>query len=216
MLRSLLGLALCLAGIGVARATPDLSIYGNLPGFETAAMSPSGDRVALIGTIGPKRQLVVLGRDLKPIASAEIGADTKLRDLLWAGDQMVLLETSVTSSLGAGFTAAKAELFSMMVVPLGGGKPWTVFEGDRLVRGGIHGFYGVNARAGKWYGYFGGITLDQGSSAAPYLASTKPALYEVDLQTRRARRSPRRAESDTGYRDWLVDPDGNAQHHARL
>lgn len=206
-----LGLGLFLFGTGfssIAQAAPPLSVYGNLPGFEMAAMSPTGDRVAIIGIIANKRQLVVLGKDKALLATAEIAKDSKIRGLNWAGDDLVLLRTSVTATLGIIFTAHQTELSSMTIVPLDGSKSWSVFQDDKTVRGGINGFHGTVFRDGKWYGYFGGATLDFNDVRERYLKSTNPVLYEVDLQTGKFKRIAHRIESRDGYRLWLVDAQG--------
>jgi len=63
-----------------ALAAPPLSTYGQLPGFEMAAISQSGNRIALIGRVGEKRHLVITGEDNKPIQNSSLG-DMKVRGL---------------------------------------------------------------------------------------------------------------------------------------
>ena len=61
---------------GLAEAAPaqrPITVYGNLPGFEMAAMSPSGDRVALVGIVNDKRRLIVLDKDGNPLMAAPFG-----------------------------------------------------------------------------------------------------------------------------------------------
>jgi acetyl esterase/lipase len=212
-------LRLVAAWLLIAAVTPGLAeaggaqrpiaVYGNLPGFEMAAMSPSGDRVALVGVVNETRRLIVLDKDGNPLTAAPLG-NQKLRRIIWAGENMVLLQLSWTVKLGMDFTADKAELSSMIVVPLNGGKPWSVFEHSTGITGGVRGFYGVIQRDGRWYGYFGGITLGGRSAASPsehFLDSTRPELYEVDLQTGKPSRIARRISDDVD-RDWVVGPDG--------
>ena len=115
-----------MAGAGPAQAAPPLSLYGNLPGFERAALSPSGERIALVGTVNAHRMLVVLGKDKAVVTSIEIGPDIKVRGLNWAGDNLILLRRSNTVRLGMGYTTDKAELSTMTVIPLDGSKPWVV------------------------------------------------------------------------------------------
>lgn len=198
--------AISILPIQGTRAAPPLSLYGNLPGFESAAISMSGDHVALIGVAGDKRRLIVIGKAGKIMVSAELGA-AKVRSIQWAGDDNVLLEFSATANLGIGFTADKAELFSMLVIPVDGKKPWTVFDKDSLITGGFRSFYGLREKSGKWYGYFSGITLER-NLAGPYLLTTRPVLYEVDLQTQRIRKI---SDRGTDYRSWLVGPDGEVE-----
>lgn len=201
----------CVATVcaGSATAAPPLSLYGNLPGFERAALSPSGDRIALIGTINARRMLIVIGKDKALVTSIEVGPDIKVRGLTWAGDNMVLLRRSNTVRLGMDFTTDKAELSSMTVIPLDGGKVWSVFQNSELIEGGIRGFYGVSQREGKWYGYFGGMTREaQIRGQEAQLLSTNPMLYEVDLQSTKPRKIANRIEDSADSRDWLIGPDG--------
>lgn len=206
--RRLAAIFIMVALSGLAHAAPPIETYGRLPGFERAAMSPSGDRVAMIGVAGEQRRLVVVDRAKKVLVSSEIG-NSKLRGLSWAGEDKVLIQTSATVGLGYGFTTSKAELSAMIVVPLTGKNPWIVFQSNRNITGGIRGFYGAIERGGRWYGYFGGITLAEGSFGNARLGSTKAELYEVDLENGKATRIARRADGETIRRDWVIAGDGS-------
>lgn len=191
-----------------AGAAPSIATYGRLPGFEMAALSPSGDRIAIIGVTGEKRRLIVLDRGNKPLHSTEIG-DVKIRGLSWAGEDNVLIHTSATVVLGYGFTADKTELSNMVVVPLTGKAPWAVFAKNKNITGGIRGFFGVIDRGGRWYGYFGGITLESDGRGSSRLGSTRAELYEVDLETMKPTRVARRSDNDDLRRDWVIAGDGS-------
>lgn len=188
-------------------APPPLSVYGQLPGFEKAAISPSGDHIAIIGIFQEQRRLLIIDKDNNPLSVIPLG-DVKIRGLAWAGDDRVMVYKSDTVGLGLGFTAEKAELFSAIVIPVDHRqKVWTVFQDQRTITGGVQGFYGVNQRGGTWYGYFGAITLDGDGKTDPYLVSTKPVLYEVDFDTRAVHKLAPRAE-DGVFRRWTLAPDG--------
>ena len=190
-----------------AAAAPPLEVYGSLPGLERAALSPSGERIALIGSVGESRRLIVLGKDSKPILNALLG-DLKIRGLYWAGEHSVMIHKSDTQALSTlDFTASKVELFSMLVVPLDGSKLWSVFANERKITGGVRGFHGIRERDGKYYGYFGGTTYDKGSFNDLHLQNVEPVLYEVDLLSQAVRKVASRMEGE-GYRDWIVGPDG--------
>jgi dipeptidyl aminopeptidase/acylaminoacyl peptidase len=190
-------------------AAPALEVYGNLPAFEIAVLSQSGDRTALIGAVGDTRRLIVLDKNVKPLLNAPLGA-MKVRGLFWAGDDTVLIYKSDTRILSnLDFSADKAELFSMLVIPLNGAKAWSVFASEKKITGGVSGFHGVRMRDGKYFGYFGGITLDEGLYGRKILESTDPVLYEVDLQNQATKRISSRLETD-GYRRWIVGTDGTA------
>ncbi|MET0363353.1 MAG: S9 family peptidase [Sphingobium sp.] len=192
------------------KAAP-LSVYGRLPGFENAALSPSGDRVAIIGTVSDQRRLLVIElKDNKLLLNQLLG-DVKVRGLHWGGEDRVLLRKSDTAALGYGFTAERAELQSMIVIPLTGGKAFQIFQGNSLVQGGIRGFYGTSERNGQYYGYFGGITLDSTSAMSSYLKTAAPVLYEVNLQTGRASKLAPRTDGERDWRSWTVGGDGKVK-----
>lgn len=193
--------------IGTSFAAPPLSVYGNLAGFETAALSASGEKIALIGIVEEKRRLIVVNQAKQLLFTANLG-DIKVRDIDWAGENLVLLETSNTVSLGLDFTATKTELTGMTVIPVNGGKLWSVFAHSRLITGGIRGFHGLNQRDGNWFGYFGGITLESDGKTEPYLRSADPVLYEVNLQTQQSRKIANRTDDQDNYRSWIVAADG--------
>jgi dipeptidyl aminopeptidase/acylaminoacyl peptidase len=184
---------------------PPLSVYGSLPGFEMAALSPSGARIALVGVANDKRRLIVLDADRKPMLIYDTG-DQKLRRIKWAGEDRVVVWLSNTASLGIGFTADKAELSSALVIPVDNSKGWAVFEGRSSITGGVRGFYGMEQHDGHWYGYFGGITLEN-ERGSFYLRDTSAELYEVDMADGDIRRIARRASEGTD-RDWVLGPDG--------
>ena len=189
-----------------ARAAPPLETYGRLPGFEMAAISPSGKRIALIGVIGNDRRLIV-AEDGKAIYHSNVG-DNKLRSLSWAGNDQVLLSVAKTVPLGFGFTANRTEMQNMFVVHVDGKSIWPVFGKYRKITGGVRGLYGVYQRNGIPYGYFGGLTLAETTGGNSYIASGDPELYEVDLKTQKTRLIAPRAVSQEDWRDWLVGPDG--------
>lgn len=190
-----------------AVAAPPIDVYGKLPTLEMTAMSPSGERIALIGMFQGKRQLLVTDGNRKLLTAVEVG-DYKLRAIHWAGDETLLMHATSTYALGFGFTTDKTELSTMVVVNLGKGAPWTIFQKDDRITGGIRGYFGAIERDGRWYGYFGGITL-QRSGYDFALVSTKAELYEVDLETRKSRLISNRSPSVSTSRDWVVNADGN-------
>lgn len=195
------------AGLLRAATPPPLSTYGKLPGIERVAISPSGDRVAMIGVVEDTRSLLVLNMDKGAPISYPMG-DTKVRGLFWAGEDRVLLYKSDTQGIGPGFTTDKAELYSMIVIPLNGEESWSVFGNDDRIGGGVRQVYGIQRRDGRYYGYFGGMTYD-GDFRSPdrYLANTDPVLYEVDLQSKQTRAIAPRFSGD-GWREWIMQSGG--------
>lgn len=86
-----------LASASVAMGAP-LEAYGKLPSIEAAAMSPDGERFAVITTTGEARQIVV-----KEIATGKANVinagAAKVRDLDWASPQHLLITASVTATI---------------------------------------------------------------------------------------------------------------------
>ena len=195
-----------------ARAAPPLSVYGQLPGLEQAVLSPSGDRIALIGIAAGERRLVVIDKADKPLFVLPLG-DVKIRGVYWIGESQVMIYKSDTVGLGVGFTAEQAELYSAVIASIDGKKIWTVFQKSKDITGGVRGFYGTIQRGGKWYGYFSGITRDKDGAGELILTSTKPVLYEVDMESGAPRKIGARSE-DGIYRSWALGPDGTVS--ARL
>ena len=190
----------------VALAEPgSLEIYGHLPGFEMASMSPSGDHIAAIVTVGDQRRLLVLDAAKHLVFQTTVDAKSKFRGLSWAGDKAVLIDYSVTADLGVDFTTDKAELGSVIVLPLDGSKPWVVFHDNSNITGGVWSSYGLTEKNGHWFGYFGAITLTFNGSLPRVL---HPDLYEVDLQTHKIHKIANQIDGENDYRGWLVDDKG--------
>lgn len=188
-----------------AYAVTPLSVYGSLPGFEMAALSPSGEKVAIIGVAGEQRRLLVVSRDNKLLSQVSIGA-MKIEDVLWAGEERVLVRVRHTIALDMDFTAARTNLSTDIVIPLDGSKSWVVFEKNGNITGGVRGFYGILEREGRHYAYYGGITLDTSDlKTGPKLEATSAELYEVDLENAKIRRLAKRPGVDGLSRDWLID-----------
>jgi dipeptidyl aminopeptidase/acylaminoacyl peptidase len=190
--------------------SPPLEVYGKMPAVERVALSSSGNHIALLGQLKSTRGIAIIGSDNK-LQRTFITGDMKVDSIAWVGDELLLMEHRNTAPLGLGFTADKAELTSMTVLSMGDGSHWEVFQKERLITGGIRGFYGVVERTGHWYGYFGGITLDQPSIAgeAPdTLNHIQPVLYEVDLLSAKTRAIAKRSEDQSVRRDWIIGPDG--------
>lgn len=190
-------------------APPPLSTYGQLPGFETASISTTGEHVALVGMVEGARRIVIIDANGKAVKAIPV-SNMKILRLDWAGDEYLLVRYSETVSLGLEFTTEKAELSSVVVVPLGNEKLWTMFAEQGDIVGGVRGSYGITRRNGHWYGYFGGVTLARSTTGYNYLPNGKvrPDLYEVDLHTKKPRKLAPRPDGDDVDRDWLVDGNG--------
>jgi dipeptidyl aminopeptidase/acylaminoacyl peptidase len=190
-----------------ALAAPALSAYGALPGFEQAAISPSGRYVALIATVGETRVLAMLenGKVVRKVALD----DTKVRNIQWADDATILLDLSYTQRL-YGYTADKAEKFRTLVISTDENKPVSlVFEKQKNIEDETYGRFGLRAINGRTYGFFGGLFVkNAASNSAAYLYGNKDYLiWKVDLATMAA--EPFVEETGDGeWYDYLIDENG--------
>ena len=209
MIRRFCAAVLALAPLAFAAPTtaaPPLEVYGKLPGYEMAAMSPSGNRVALFGIVDGKRQLLVL--EGNKLVQAIMVGNEKIRSVSWAGENYILLRYSQTVALGLGWTAPKAELSNMLLIRFDGKPAWAVFDKNPAVTGGVFGYYGAIERGGHWYGYFSSLATERDLTGDHFIHSGHPSLFQVDLDTHETKLIARRIEAEFGSRDWLIGPDG--------
>lgn len=89
---------LALSAAPAMAAEPPLAAYGALPAVENVALSASGSKLALITVAGEQRRLVMQEITGEPIGVIEIG-DSKIRDLIWAGDEHLVIVTTKTTSM---------------------------------------------------------------------------------------------------------------------
>lgn len=96
------------AATAVATAPADLAVYGGMPAYDLAVVSPSGDRLAYVAIVGEERSLIVNDlSDMSLIGGVRAG-DVKVRDLDFVGEDYVLITTSATQS--SNLTGGRAEL----------------------------------------------------------------------------------------------------------
>ncbi len=205
MLRVLAALIAFLALAGAARAAPPLEAYGQLPGLEMAALSPSGDRYAVVGSVGYDRRLVIV-QDGKPVMTSPVG-DQKVRRVAWAGEDIVLVWTSSSVSMGPTADLQKYEVTQVVVLNLKTGKSFWPLTVGRAGNG-VQGSYGITQENGRWYAYFGGVTMERAKYGDElYVGDTHPDLYRIDLETGEehlvGRESGRRVA-----KSWVIGPDG--------
>jgi len=92
---------------GAARAAP-LEVYGGLPAIEDIAISPDGARLAEIRTNGEKRTIRVETLADHRVQRLVDGGDAKLRGILWAGPEHLIILRSVTTAI-IGTTGGRGE-----------------------------------------------------------------------------------------------------------
>jgi dipeptidyl aminopeptidase/acylaminoacyl peptidase len=93
----------------VAADKPDLALYGQLPKLEQVVISPDGSKLAVITTDGEQRYLTVRKTEGGGLAGIAVG-DKKLRSVTWAGENNVILVSSVAGA-GEAFKGPAREYF---------------------------------------------------------------------------------------------------------
>lgn len=186
-------------------AAPPLEVYGQLPGFETASISPSGDRYAVVGVIGEDRKLGVVAVDGTPLLLQSIG-DRKVSGLDFADDDHLVVVTHDTYKLGAEFVRDQAELRTAVVINVAARSMTPVLKRDQIF-GGIADYYGTARDGDHVYGLFSAITLGKTRAGDQFWNGNAPDLYRVDLKTNESIIIARHSEGSTS-RDWLVDASG--------
>lgn len=197
----------------VHAAAPPVEAYGKLPAVDYMRLSPSGDKLAYVATDGDTRRIMVVGADLKPISAGDLG-DLKVRDVEWAGDEHVMIESSATLGLGQRFPATvalgpfgRSERFTYTVLNVQTGKSIQVFgkAHEDKVWNFVHGLYGIGQVDGRWYGWFGGDTCKTDKTGCYGFEGTLD-LYRVDLDTGDLRMAAR-GQKDTTR--WIAAPSGD-------
>lgn len=193
-----------LASCPNAHAAPTIEDYGKLPALEDAAISPSGNRVALVATLNSERTLTVMENN-KILKSSKLG-DVKVRDVEWASDDLLMIDYSQTEKLH-GFTASKAEFYRTMVMSMAGDELKVVFANKKDIANATFGWNGIREIDGRTYGYFGGVPLVGYGQDQYQFEGGSPALYQVDLADMKVRLVASRAD-DGERRSWRVDAAG--------
>jgi dipeptidyl aminopeptidase/acylaminoacyl peptidase len=85
-----------LTAIATPCAAAPLEAYGALPTIETASLSPGGNSVAVVWTDGEARKIVVKRLTDNQIAFVGQTGDAKIRGLQWAGEDHLIVTSSVT------------------------------------------------------------------------------------------------------------------------
>ncbi len=203
---AILALTLLAPATSQAAPPPPLEAYGDLPAVEDMALSPTGENVAIAGTMNGERLLLMLDDELNVLKKVTLG-DTKLSNIQWIGERGVLLTVTDTEDLGNGFTAEQYEaVYTHMLWLDPEREDQAVFIQNRDIVDSIFGSFGLRKLDGVWTGFFGGIELEFGTIGR-YIPTTKPTLFSVDME----KNSPRRIErpaADNTWRDWLVDGEG--------
>jgi dipeptidyl aminopeptidase/acylaminoacyl peptidase len=188
----------------IAAPTIPIEVFGKLPAFETAALSPSGRAIAMLATTQNKR-LILMMVDGRVVQTFAVG-DAKVRDLDWANEDVLLVTMTQTERLD-GFTATKYEIPQTLILSLSGREPEWLFKRQRYMAKASFGNYGIRQVAGKTYAYFGGVELKGGGIIGFGYSGEQSGLYRIDLSDY----SLKLIEGPPGTglsRQWMVNQNG--------
>jgi dipeptidyl aminopeptidase/acylaminoacyl peptidase len=198
------------AGSAIAGTAPPLEAYGRGPAVEHLSLSPSGTRAAYVVPSTDGRRIVLQDVGKSVLATVNLGS-AKLDSLRWAGDDYLIITTSATYDLGPDFVGSKWVIASSQALNIKTLKAIGVFHNQvAIAKDSVFGFYGTAKVNGRWYGYFGGVTLEKSITGDYLLSHTYPDLYQVDLENGRASMVVHGSDS---LADWLVGADGKVIAH---
>jgi hypothetical protein len=187
----------------VARAAPTLEDYGKLRAMEHVTLSPSGAAYAYVINQDGKSAVFVASTDGRPPLAIDAGGAT-IANLIWAGDEHLLIETATLGQLGPGFTSDKALMHQISVFNLHTHSGLKVFDHKPGIGSIIEGYYGARLIAGHWFGYFAGF--NEARPVREGVVATKRDLFRVDLdsgETKLLSTGSDQAES------WLISATGD-------
>ena len=149
-----------------ASAAP-LSAYGELPSIEQIAISPDGKLLAIDFVKGDQRTIIVQDMVAQKVITGVKAGDSKIRGLLFAGDDHVIITASQTSGiLGVAtdrdewFTASDLNLATRKLRPLLGDVDYAgnFINSDPVVRT-VNGKPTLFVTGFRFLGYEGQATL---------------------------------------------------------
>jgi dipeptidyl aminopeptidase/acylaminoacyl peptidase len=185
--------------------SPD--VYGRQPNVSDLTLSPSGQLYAYINVTNGLRQLKVkdLAGNLKLVAAL---AQDKVRSLQWADDDHVVLTMSKTS----GIFSEIYEHFSTLILNVKTAKNFYVFQDCSGIFHATYGYYGAANLNGRWYGFFGGLTMQKTRGFdATFNSESFVELYRVDLDRSGCEIAARGQGAD---HEWALDGTGAVVAHA--
>lgn len=173
-----------------------LEVYGGLPSIETASISPDGQRLAVVVTDGEQRLIALRSLADGSTHSLVVG-DAKVRTLDWAGPQVLLITTSMTSHI-RGVFAPRSEYSLLFAYDIPSGELHNVL--DQVERGLtiIVDEPAVRTVDGEAALFVSGIRFSSGGDGRVTLFRFEPDRERLTVVEDGSR--------DT--RDWLVGVDG--------
>jgi dipeptidyl aminopeptidase/acylaminoacyl peptidase len=202
--------ALAAAATGSARAAdapaasepPAIEIYADSPLVDHIALSPDGQRIAIVTQKGDEKRLLYYDINNPAPKNIVIG-EAKIRDLFWGDNDHVILVDSQTRAL-AGFAGYRHEFFQARSINVDTAQIATLFNNMggfyNLVLGAVQRIKtpdGYRVTAANYR-----LQTDDGTTSVP---DGKLYLYSFSLDKATPRMICDASEDATGF---LVAPDG--------
>jgi len=207
-LAALASLALALPTAAALAAPPPLAAYGRLPAISAVAMSPSGDRFAMVVADGQGGWNVIVRSAAGAPVAAVVFKQGNIRQIEFAGeDELLIFETALVD-LARPLREPGGERQDVMVFNLKTRASYLMLRDSNIVRPTIFGWRGIGQVGGRWYAYVGAIPVSTYGSIREQ--AIYPDLFRVDLETGK----PEFVQSSGGRpRTWLISRTGEVVAH---
>jgi dipeptidyl aminopeptidase/acylaminoacyl peptidase len=201
-----------------AMAAPPLEDYAKLPQVGDIDISPKGDHIAVLASVGDEGRLIV--RDVatgQPLLAVNTGT-VKVHDIRWMGNNHIAIRISQTITNNPFISNDKIEVYQTTVYNIVTKKSTIIFRTSaRKIFPATYSYFGYSTSNGHEYGYFDGEPLksttgnsysdqEKSTGVLPDSEDVRLDLYRVDLDTDEV-------ETVTGGSprndfNWVVAPDG--------
>lgn len=166
---------------------PPLSAYGALPAMSQVTLSDDGSRLAFVGVSGENRKLILQTVEGQVLAAMDLGKVT-ITDLIWAGNDDIVIVTSQTRSLPEigwpktkFWTAQSFSLTKKRVINLSGrvSDSYGMIFSDPVVRrvdGKYFAFFSVISNVGTPRLLLAKVSIADGSATTPEFMVVREGL----------------------------------------
>jgi dipeptidyl aminopeptidase/acylaminoacyl peptidase len=189
-------LTLFSGSLAIASEASKLSLYGALPMVEDVQISPDGSKLAVITTDGENRFLTIRRTEGGGLAGIAV-ADNKLRSMSWAGEDHVILVSSVATR-GLNLDGPKREYFTVVDFKISTGVQKPLMESAPEALTVILGPPQIRTVKGDPHVFLEGARFLRGAAAS--------TLFRFNLRTGTVRMLDHGARYSSDA--WLVDATG--------
>jgi hypothetical protein len=192
-----------------AMAAPPLEDYAKLPQVGDIDISPKGDHIAVLASVGDEGRLIV--RDVatgQPLLAVNTGT-VKVHDIRWMGNNHIAIRISQTITNNPFISNDKIEVYQTTVYNIVTKKSTIIFRTSaRKIFPATYSYFGYSTSNGHEYGYFDGEPLKSTTGIRKKAPASFPirkmsgwiCIASISTPTR-SRRSPgvARVTTSTGW-----------------